>query len=191
MHGLVEIAGPGNLKWPDDWEKALGMRLLLFRAFSEGRQDRDIAGFGFQHINVGNNLNDNAHAVIDQIFRPMARELRRYLERTIGEVPAADRFVKLDHNSAAYHEAIQSLEDLKKTLREANDYPDPEDKDQRIAELSAVQRLLKAVRVRVSAVVTLIGSGLRYLASHFIGTAIDTAAHKVIETLTNLFGALF
>jgi protein-tyrosine-phosphatase len=185
------MAGPGNLKWPDDPEKALGMRLLLFRAFAERRPDRDIAGFGIQHINVGQNLNDNARAVIDQIFRPMARELRRYLEGTIGEVPAADRFVKLDHNSAAYHEAIKSLEDLEKTLHEANDYPDPEDKDQRIAEISAAQRLLKAIRVRVAAVVELVGAGLRYLASHFIGTAIDTASHKVIEALTNLFGALF
>ncbi len=90
-----------------------------------------------------------------------------------------------------YREAIEALEKLEQVLREANDYPDAEDKEQRIAEISAAQRLLKSGRVRVSAVIGLLGSGLLYLANHFVGTAIDRAATSVIEKLTALFGAMF
>jgi histidinol-phosphate/aromatic aminotransferase/cobyric acid decarboxylase-like protein len=151
----------------------------------------EISNFGFSYFRTGRDVNDNAHSVIEQVFKPMARELRRYLEQEVSKVPAADRVVRLDHNSAPYRDAIDALEKLEKVLREANDYPDGEDKDQRIAEVSATRRLLQSVRVRVTAVVAVIGSGLTYLATHFVGTAIDTASHSVIEQLTALFGAYF
>lgn len=121
----------------------------------------------------------------------MARELRRYLEGEVSKVPAADRTVTLDHNSAIYREAIEALENLEKALREANDYPDAEDKEQRIAEVSATKRVLQSIKVRVGAVVGLVGTGLAFLATHFAGTAIDTAAHGVIDKLTLLLGAYF
>jgi hypothetical protein len=190
-HGnLGGMAGAADIiHWPVDREKSLGMKLLLFRAFSEGRPDGDIAGFGFRYIYAGSNINANAQAVIDQIFMPMARELRRYLERAVTEVPAADRVVRLDHNSGPYREAMEALEKLERVLEEANDYPDAEDKERHIAEVSAAQRLLKSVRV--GAVIGLRGSGLLYLTTHFVGTAIDTAATWVIEKLTALFGSIF
>ena len=49
-------------------------------------------------------------------------------------VPAADRVVRLDHNAAPYRDAVvEALENLEKALQQANDYPDAEDKDQKIA----------------------------------------------------------
>jgi hypothetical protein len=109
----------------------------------------------------GQNINDNAKAFIDQVFRPMARELIRYLRR-VGEenaeepVPAADRVVSLDHNSPKYEEAENALVALERALTETNDYADVEEKEQRVAEVSAARRLLKAIRVRIEPLVALL-----------------------------------
>jgi len=179
----------GTLTWPNDPEKRLGMKLLLFRSAVTNRSADLISWFGFVFIPSpsGRNINNAARRFLDQVFWPMSRELLQ----EANKVPAADRVVHLDHNSSVYRQAIEALEKLEEALREANDYPDAEDKEQRIAEISATQRLLKSVRVRVAAVVTVIGSGLAYLASHFVGYAIDAASHGVIEKLTALLGAYF
>jgi hypothetical protein len=182
------MPGGVDIHWPEDGEQSLGMKLLLFRAFAEGKPDKDIAGFGFQYIHVGNNINDNARAVVDQMFQPMARELRRYLERELAEVPAADRVVRLDHNSVAYSDVLDALEKLEEALKGANDYPDPEDREQRVAEVSATRRLFQSVRLRVGAVVALLGSGVMYFATHLAGSAIDKAASAVVDAITTLIG---
>jgi hypothetical protein len=80
----------------------LGMRLLLFRAAANKQQD--ISHLGFHFIYVGKNVNDNAQAFIEQVFSPLARELRRFLESEakkpgFGKIPASDRTVTVNHNS--------------------------------------------------------------------------------------------
>lgn len=168
------------------------MKLLLFRSAADAGTVDLISWFGHIYIpSSDRSISNAAQRFIDQVFGPVARELRRYLEQEASKIPAADRVVRIDHNSALYGEALQALENLEKALQEANDYPDAEDKEQRIAEVSATRRLLESVRVRVAAVVTVISGGLSYLASHFVGSAIDTASHAVIEKLTTLFGAYF
>jgi hypothetical protein len=180
----------GTLSWPDSPEKRLGMQLLLFRAVAAGKVDISWMAHVF-HPSSDRSINDAARRFVDQVFGPMARELRRHLEREASTVPAADRIVHLDHNQPAYQEATQALERLEQTLREANDYPDPQDKDQRIAEVSAGRRLLQSARVRIGAIAAVIVPTVMYLASHFVGTAIDTASSAVIEKLTALLGAIF
>jgi hypothetical protein len=109
---------------------------------------------------VGNNINANAQAIIEQVFMPMAKELRRYLEAELAKpeatAPASDRVVRLDHNKPEYKEAVESLDKLIKSINETNDYPDIEEKEQRLAEVSAARRLLEATRVRVEALVSLL-----------------------------------
>lgn len=177
-----------HLIWPDDPERALGIKLLLFRQFAEDKED--ISRFGFHVIGAGRNVNDNARAVVEQIFEPMARELRRYLERELSQAPAADRVVRLDHNSATYHEAIDALEKLERVLREANDYPDPEDKEQKVAEVSAARRIFQATKVRISVVVSLLAVPVTYLVKTFAGASIGEAATKVIDAITALIGPI-
>lgn len=173
------------------------MQLLLFRAVA--REGLNIGALGKKYVpGSGRNINDNTRAFIDQIFRPMSKELVRYLRR-VGEaqanakeaVPAADRVVTLDHNSDPYLRTLEALDELIRALQGANDYPDPEDKEQHLAEVAATKTLLKPRRVRVAAVVSVIGGGLVYLTSHFVGTAVDMAAHNVIDALISLFGAIF
>jgi hypothetical protein len=182
----------GTLTWPKDAENRLGMKLLLFRSASKDGNSDVISWCGHIFIpSSDRSINNAARRFVDQVFGPMARELRVYLEQETSKIPAADRVVSLNHNSDAYREAMEALEKLEKVLREANDYPNAEDKDQKIAEVSATKRLLQSVRVRVVAVVSVIGSGLAYLATHFMGTAIDSASSTVIEKLTALLGAYF
>jgi hypothetical protein len=65
------------------------MRLSLFRAAAE--RTVDLGELGFQFVNVGANINNNARAFVDQVFRPMASELRRYLsERLISAAPTIE-----------------------------------------------------------------------------------------------------
>jgi len=141
-----------TLDWGDHDEKSLGMRLLLFRRFADGKQD--IGLYGFHFLRVSRNVNDNARAFVEQVFEPMARELRRFLEKDVARlerdeaeeaqrVPASDRVVLLNHNSKEYTDADEAMERLEKAIREANDFEDLDEKEQREAEVSAARRLLK------------------------------------------------
>lgn len=153
----------GTLTWPSDREKRLGMKLLLFRSAAEAQSADLISWFGHIYIpSSDKSISNAARRFVDQVFGPMSRELRKYLEERESAVPAADRVVPLNHNQPAYHEAMEALERLEKTLREANDYPDASDKDQRIAEVSATKRLLQSVRVRIGAVAAVIVPTVTY-----------------------------
>ena len=179
----------GVITWPKDRDQAIAMKLQLFRSIAQKKED--VSRFGLSYTRRGRGKEENAHEVIEQIFMPMARELRRYLEGDLGEVPASDRVVRLDHNSGVYRQAIDALEKLEAALKGANDYPDPEDKEQRIAEISATRRLFQSTLVRVGAVVALLGPGITYFATHLAGSAIDKAASGVIDAITALIGSIF
>lgn len=186
------MSGSG-VNWPNDREEALGTKLLLFRAFAEKKHD--IGGFGYQFIGVGNNINDNAQAVIQQIFDPMARELRRFLEHELRSqevvAPAADRVVRLDHNSPTYNEVSNALEALERAIDEGNDFEDVDEKQQRIAEVSAVRRLLKAILVRIEPIVSLLKPLVKQFATKLKDTVIGIAVGKVVSLLGTLLSYVF
>jgi len=186
-HKLTRGVGQTRIEWPTDPEQALGIKLTLFRNFTVGGPD-DIGTFGFSFLRVGRNINDNAHAVVEQIFMPMARELRRYLERELSEVPAADRVVKLDHNSAPYQELLDRLAQLEEALRASNEYQNVVEKEQRIAEVSASHRLLQATQVRVQALATLLGPVVTQFTTKVKDNLITAAALAVSAAIIALLG---
>jgi hypothetical protein len=111
----------GTIEWPIEPEKQLGMKLLLFRSAAEKRSADVISWFGFVFMpSSDRSIDAAARRFVEQVFGPMARELRRYLERRASEVPAADLIVTLDHNSAAYKDAIAALDTLENVIRGAN-----------------------------------------------------------------------
>ena len=175
-----------KLRWPKERDKAVGMKLLLLRAFAT--EKIDVAEFGAMFIPSGESLNLNASAVMNQIFSPFAGELRRSLERHLSGIPASDRTVRLDHNTSEYREADEALEQVERALKGVNDYPDPEDKEQKIAEVAAARKLLTAIRIRPAAVWGLIGSGLTYLAATFLNTGLGQAAKLAWEKIGALIG---
>ncbi len=185
------FVGSGKLNWPNDWSRRLGTQLLLFREMAEGR----IEGWQFavDFVYEGNNLNDNVRALSDQVFSPFARDLRRYLQNEIEHnsidiIPASDRTVTINHNSEQYRHVREALENVEIVLREANDYPDIEDKEQRIIEVSAGKRLLESVRVSAEAVKAVLLRPLIYLAKKFVDAAIGIAARIAVEAVKALIG---
>jgi hypothetical protein len=187
------FVGSASLNWPKARDKALGMKLLLFRAGASGKLN--ISEVGYTFIYVGNNINANAHAVIEQVFLPMARELRRYLEKELDKpmvtAPASDRTVSLDHNKPEYREAVASLDKLIKAIKEANDYPDVEEREQRIAEVSAARQLMEAGRVRVEALVTLLKPVVIQYAKGVKDNMVTIAVSATVTALVALFGRIF
>jgi hypothetical protein len=186
-----------SLDWGSVREKSLGMKLLLFRAFANKRQD--IAGFGLYFIRVGENLNDNARAFVDQVFSPMAGELRRFLEGELARpeiekvlipVPASDRSVTIDHNSPAYADAEAAMEKLEAAIHEANDFPDLLEKEQREAEVSAARRLLSAALVRLEPLVALLRPILVEYGTKVKDGLIAHAATATVAALIALLGVL-
>jgi len=188
------MVGSAKLDWPSDSRKYLGLRLALCRAFAQG--DISLYDFASTFLYRENDFDVMASDVISQIFTPMSGELRRYLKRElarqISEVtyvaPASDRVVRLDHNSAEYRDASDALARVERAVQEANDYEDAEDKEQRVAELSAGQRLLQSARVRVDAVVTVLKPTLTYLTRQFADKAIGILAGAALLALARLLG---
>jgi hypothetical protein len=106
----------------------------------------------------------------------------------IDIVPASDRTVTINHNSEQYRHVREALENVEIVLREANDYPDIEDKEQRIVEVSAGKRLLESARVSAEAVNAVLLKPLIYLAKKFVDAAIGVAARIAVEAVKALIG---
>lgn len=186
---VSSMAGSGKLRFPEDKEKELGMKLLLFREFANGRAQ----AFQFAHrfVYTKGDMNALTGEVVSQLFSPMARSLRRLLEREFteredGTVPASDRVVKLDHNSQAYKDAIRALETLERVIRQSNEYDDPAAKEQHAAEVKAGKTLLEGLQVRASALWDLIRNPTAYVAKKFGDSMIGKAAAAAWEAVSKL-----
>jgi hypothetical protein len=104
---------------------------------------------------------------------------------------AAEQTVELDHSSPEYQKATSALAAVTEAVRQNNEYAssEPEDREQRLAELEAGKVLLTAKRTRVNALLTLLGSALRYIAVRFAETAagdLATAALAAVKKLVDL-----
>jgi hypothetical protein len=183
-----------NLSWPQGPDNRLGMQLSVFREISKRRiSAREFGERFIKTESVGTTFSQD---VITHIFMPMARELRRRLEGHFSDneelmVPASDRAVSLDHNSEPYRDIMEALDDLQKLLEQANDYPDSEDREQRIAEVSATRTLLKATRVRLGAIIQVAKPALTFLSKKFADVAIGKIAGVALGKLGALIGALW
>jgi hypothetical protein len=188
----VSIKLNRGLTWPKEPEKRLATQLLLFRSAAEGGNGEVIAGYGWSFIpSRDTSINNSARRFIDQVFRPMAAELRRYLERQMTTVPAADRVVPLDHNSPSYREVVDDLERLENALRSSNEYSDETEKGQRIAEVSAARRLLDAAQVRVEALVALLRPVIVQFTTKVKDNLITAAALAVSGGIIAWLGHIF
>jgi hypothetical protein len=186
---VVAMAGGSkNIQWPAERAKRLGIQLLLFRQFATGNVDPGY--FALTLLQSGKHINDGIADIVQQIFVPMSRELRRYLQELTSPsgayAPASDRIVTLDHNSEAYIQTIQGLDSLVEALEQVNDYPDAEDKEQKLAELSAGRRLLRSARLRYAAIVAVLTPPLAWLGEKFAGGLVGQLAATVWQALKRL-----
>jgi hypothetical protein len=83
---------------------------------------------------------------------------------------------------------VEDLHALIRSVQQLNDYPDPEDKEQRIAELAAGNMLLSATRVRVIAIWAVLKPPLQWLMEKFSGAIVGQLAGAVFKVLEHLSG---
>ena len=187
------MSGSGKLNWPRDKKKRLALQFDLFREIAS--DNIDLSDFAMTFFFVDNDLNDMASVVADQVFRPFVRDLRRTIEQldlpTQPQgplVPASDRIVTLNHNSAEYGALTKGLKSIGEQIGRLNDYPDLEAKERHTAELSAAERLLKSTTVRVAAFLGLVVSTLKWLSVTFAEEAIGIAAAELLKLIGTMFG---
>jgi hypothetical protein len=111
---------------------------------------------------------------------------------SVTEAPAADRFVRIDHNSADYKKADDTLAQTIEAVRGNNEFAnnDPEDYEQRLAELEAGTRLLQARRINPGWLKAGLLPALRYIAKKFADNAIGALATAAVAALLLLFHSL-
>jgi hypothetical protein len=187
------VGDGGSITWPTGKEDRLGAQLDLFRIFA--RQEWDPIEFSLHALrSATTNLNAMTQNVVRQIFQPMARDLRRYLDQnwTIKPnaqiAPASDRIVRLDHNSDPYREAIESLNRVRDAVAAQNDYADEGDKGQRLAELDASKVLFAAPQVNLSVARALTVRTLKYLGEKFLEGTVHVLVEAALVALVALLG---
>jgi hypothetical protein len=191
--GKDEGSAYGSLKWPRNRDQALGIQISLFRAMAEERVDP--TDFASTFISTSPRYDDMIAELSQQVFSPMADGLMRRFIREASEtehvaVPAADRTVSLTDNQPAFTELAAALDKLETELAGSNVFHDPDDKAQRVAEISAGKRLLQSPRARLGALFATLGVALNYLAKTFFETGVGDAASWAWEKLVAFIPAI-
>lgn len=176
---------------------ALDLRSFVRRIVEHAvSTDQRLRGRGFpEKVQAYNatGVHSNANAEIERLrvahslLIPKAHFVESE-EWSSGMAPASNRVVSLDHNSATYLEADAKLTEAIAALRANNAYKasNPEDYEQRLAEIEGGQRLLKAPQTRLDAVIAVLVRSLQWLAVKLA----DTVAGKVIEKALTALAAL-
>lgn len=118
----------------------------------------------------------------------LAYERLEEFEDSAGALPASDRIVHLDHNSAPYVTASQTLDALIVMVRDSNSYREQDEADQkrRLAELEAGRSLLHSRWVSATNLRAALWGTLAYLATKFVDVPIGEAATLAWNALKRL-----
>ena len=196
---LVEFARYESERGPDyhDLKKIADGALLIYK---EGWVSKAAYYFRDQGLikdafTMGGGADDNLDAELTGEGLERAEELLEELDEsdpiaTGTVIPASDRVVFIDHNSADFREMKQAIEEVKNAVLGNNKYgaSEPEDREQRVAELDAGLTLLTSVKVRVTAIVAVLGSALTYFATKFADAAIGGLATSAWNIIKAFFG---
>ena len=186
------MVGSGRLNWDADRTKRLGQTLGLVRHLSS--QEDAALQFAMGFMYAGNNLNDNVHKVVEQIVEPFGRDLWKHIVRKSRQataptpVPAADRLVTLDHNSADYQELISRINQVAREARNLNSLAIEPEFERIEAEIGAGRRLLEAARARVEAVRVVLVPALKWVAAKAGEHAIGLAVTALLVLIASIFG---
>lgn len=197
---LIEREGMGDdiIKMPSGQLDQLSVYLNIFGAMST--QAIRAETFAIQYFRGSERslevINRN---MTDGFFAPFASELKRYIKKNYdedppisdqaAEVPASDRSVKINHNSTEYVQAEAEIAELIELLRSTNDYGEPDDRAQRLAELEAGKTILNAPEARVSVLRAIFEYCLTAIAKKFADNVAGAIAKRIlafIDWLINL-----
>lgn len=115
-------------------------------------------------------------------------DLRRRLQS--APIPAADRIVDLNHNSAAFKEFKAAFKALEKSVRTSNDFGDMSAKEVEVArsEVGQFSAEKEQLRIRPAHLWQVAKSTFLWLADHAAGAAIGTLALTALAALARLLG---
>jgi hypothetical protein len=82
---LQSMVGSGTLLWPREPQKVLALQLMLFRKFE--REDLTPYDFCSIFLYSADDYDVMVRDIVEQLFRPMTIDLRRYLHRVIRNTP--------------------------------------------------------------------------------------------------------
>jgi hypothetical protein len=133
-------------------------------------------------------LAESCGEALQYAWKSAGSDLRSKPAETSPIIPAADRTVALDHNSADLSTLHENLDSLATAVGQSNDFPIDDDKDQRIGEIKAGKTLLQAAHARALAVWSVLGPTLRWFVDKFSGGLISQLAVAAIKLLRTIFG---
>ncbi len=196
-----EVMGDGGvLHIPSKKLPRLAVYVNLLRRIENGQ------------INLLSFLNDyfgdrSAEAAVgkftSQIFDPFASELRRYIERYFDEelpeedvvfqqtVPAAGRFVTINHNAPQYADIITGLEGIEDQIRGSNAIS-TQDRERSLGELAAIKEVLTPATVRVEVIIGFVLPALYFISNLLVETVGGAAiANTILPSLKLLLPSVF
>ncbi len=182
--------GSEELIFPKGKERRLGMQISAMRSIREGRVS--ISDIDNTYFGSSTRYQDMMDNIVRQIFAPLARDLLRYISANLNVdpiyAPASDRVVPINHNSQEYQEINLAIDELQDAVRKSNSFSDPEEKDLRLAEISASRTILGSAKARISVIYNLVLGTLKFLATVFAENAIGNIAQRAIAALGTLTG---
>ena len=115
------------------------------------------------------------------------------IESILDGIPASDRIVAIDHNSAELVDAVNALDKLEEAVRADNSekIPIASEKRRFVEQLAAAKKLLKLETISTRALSALVLPVLTYLSLKFADEAIGTLASELLKLFASLFGISF
>lgn len=192
---FLSMVGSAKLTWPKERDAKLGTQLALAKHLSKNEEFMD-----FYHNFLGGSTryDDMVSDISSQIVEPMARDLERIVRRRhqflsldsdIAYPPVSDRILALNRDGDSYRDAVDQLSRLVREFRESNSLgADGEERERVLCELQAGQSLLQSGTVRLSAVYSVLGQSLRWVANAAGEAAVGQLAVHVWVLLKKAIG---
>lgn len=182
------LMGSNYIDWPRDRDLRLGAQLQFVETLL--KPNSDPTDFALNFFYSGTKYNDCVKKMSDQFFTPFQKELRRELKKTfstfIGNIPASDRIVSVDHNAPEYKKITEGVSTLEQQIDISN-YIQDVDKDRLQSELKASKEVLSSKTIRLSVIKTLLIGSLSYIIVKFGDAALGQLAEKVLKLICNFF----
>lgn len=197
-----EVMGDnGVLHIPSKKLPRLAVYVNLLRRIENGQIS--FLPFVHDYFYGGRSADAAAEKFTSQIFDPFASELRRYIERYFdeelpeedaafqGPVPAAGRFVTINHNAPQYADIITGLEGIEDQIRGSNAIS-TQDRERSLGELAAIKEVLTPATVRVEVIIGFVLPALYFISNLLVETVGGAAiTNTILPSLKLLLPSVF
>jgi hypothetical protein len=176
---------PKSLEWPSDHRDSIAMRFRLMLRIAEG--SINFGNFIANRVGGHHSMQVKVPAFIDQVFAPLAHDLRIYIQRQHAEnaarnvvIPASDRIVTLTHNQPDIEAFDKDIAELENALREANEFGQTASERRVKVEVTAFRELISQDEINLGVIERLFESFVGFLKDKVLGSLIANVLGKII-----------